>query len=316
MIPEPHGERAPNEPRTVPNPTADHPLNPAENRPENHETIRPLPASQMQARRVACLGVRDRSWRRTTRAGCFRRPGRCSDASTGPTRPRRQRAAGPRTLFRSHGPPSSRAPPLPGNWRISAPVVLGRDCGRFRARLWGLASIRARHGTRIRSPGPKPTQLPDYHYAHSYSPDSRRRDVDPGRFFRNINGCSGKEETGPRSRFAASLDIGSMHELERPSDDSLPGLARFFRCTTPADNPEELAGSAPARRRDRLPGTVGGDAPSSSRRGRGRLPGRCVDWPRRPVRRRQHPGEVGRPGADPTGSAGVGGSVVDALEVP
>jgi hypothetical protein len=106
--------RVPNHRRTSPEPTADHPLNPAENRPENHETIRTVPASQMQARRVACLGVRDRSWRRTTRAGCSRRPGRCSDASTGPTRPRRQRAAGPRTLFRPRlsGPSPCSVPAL------------------------------------------------------------------------------------------------------------------------------------------------------------------------------------------------------------
>jgi len=49
--------------------------------------------------------------------------------------------------------------------------------------------------------------------------------VDRARFFRDSNGCSGKEEIGPRSSFAAGLDHGSVHELGRTSDDSIPGLA-------------------------------------------------------------------------------------------
>ena len=259
----------------------------------------------MQARRVACLGVRDRSWRRTTRAGCFRRPGRCSDASTGPTRPRRQRAAGPRTLSRS---PLSRPPTLGGSaWTHAKPgeyqppycwAETEADSGVV-WRPWASNSCTSRGRIHRFRPQTGPTsRLP-------------------------LRGLIFARNGGRPRDIGADSDPGCRAHLHHASDGvasgrTTPGTREAY---IPADHPQERS-----RRASQLCGASGTeagyrsrDAPPSSRRGRRGLPGRRIDRPRRPVRRRQHPGEVAGGAPNRLGSGrelGEARSVVEALEVP
>jgi hypothetical protein len=170
--------------------------------PKIDATIPPVPASQMQARPIARLGVRDRSWRRTTlTVGSPTRPCCSGIRAQGPRGPVAsvRRGLAHCSGVRIERPAARASSPGPGvEPRRSGRAEIGTDSGLvFEARAPDSCTGKPR-GAPIR-----PQTVSTSHPSTTPVDIRQKRGVGAAvaaRFFRNTSGCGGTEGSASVSR--------------------------------------------------------------------------------------------------------------------